>query len=84
MFDLKTNRRLLFLALVFALLFAPSTLRANRHRNSQGTVSDSKGAVVPGADVVVRNRGDGPGAQSENRMATAFTSHRFCRWAVTR
>jgi hypothetical protein len=55
MFDLKTNRGLLFLGLMFALLFAPSTFAQTVTGTLQGTVSDSKGAVVPGADVVIRN-----------------------------
>ena len=50
MFDLKANRRLLFLGLMFALLFAPSTFAQTVTGTMQGTVSDSKGAVVPGAD----------------------------------
>ena len=55
MFDLKANRRLLFLGLMFALLCAPSTLAQTVTGTMQGTVSDSKGAVVPGAEVVIRN-----------------------------
>ena len=55
MFDLKANHRLLFLGLMFALLFAPSTFAQTVTGTMQGTVSDSKGAVVPGADVVIRN-----------------------------
>ena len=55
MFDLKSNRRSLFLGLLFALLFAPSTFAQTVTGTLQGTVSDSKGAVVPGADVVIRN-----------------------------
>ena len=55
MFDLKANRRLLFLGLLFALLFAPSAFAQTVTGTMQGTVSDSKGAVVPGADVVIRN-----------------------------
>ena len=55
MFDLKANHRLLFLGLMLALLFAPSTFAQTVTGTMQGTVSDSKGAVVPGADVVIRN-----------------------------
>src|SRR5688572_6737980 len=55
MFDLKTNRRSLFLGLIFALLFAPSTFAQTVTGTMQGTVSDSKGAVIPGAEVVIRN-----------------------------
>ena len=59
MFNLKANRRLLFLCLMFALLFAPSTSAQTVTGTMQGTVSDSKGAVVPGADVVIRNMDTG-------------------------
>ncbi len=55
MFDLKTNRRILFLSILVALLFAPSTFAQTVTGTMRGTVSDSKGAVVPGADVVIRN-----------------------------
>lgn len=55
MFDLKANRRILFLGLMLALLFAPSAFAQTVTGTIQGTVSDSKGAVVPGADVVIRN-----------------------------
>ncbi|HVI70127.1 MAG TPA: carboxypeptidase-like regulatory domain-containing protein, partial [Pyrinomonadaceae bacterium] len=55
MFDLTAHRRLLFLALVFALLFAPSAFAQTVTGTIQGTVTDSGGAVVPGADVAIRN-----------------------------
>jgi len=54
MFNSKTNRTLLICA---ALLFlVPAGAMAQTVTGTlQGTVSDSRGAVVPGADVVVRN-----------------------------
>jgi len=55
MFDPTAYRRLLFPALVFALLFAPSTFAQTVTGTIQGTVSDSRGAIVPGANVVIRN-----------------------------
>src|SRR5829696_1639460 len=55
MFDLKTNRRFFFLNLLFVLLVAPATFGQTVTGTLQGTVSDSKGAVVAGADVVIRN-----------------------------
>src|SRR6185295_10566872 len=55
MFDPTAYRRLLFPALVFALLFAPSTFAQTVTGTIQGAVTDSRGAVVPGADVVIRN-----------------------------
>lgn len=55
MFDLKTNRSLLFLGLMFALLFAPSTFAQTVTGTLQGTVSDARGAVISGAQVVVQN-----------------------------
>ena len=52
---MKTNR-LLFVGLLLALLSLPVAASAQTVTGTlQGTVSDSKGAVVPGADVVVRN-----------------------------
>src|SRR5829696_7949337 len=55
MFDLKTNRRVFFLGLMFALLFAPASFAQTVTGTLRGTVSDSRGAVVPGAEVVIRN-----------------------------
>src|SRR5215204_437770 len=55
MFDLKTNRRFFFLSLMFVLLVAPATFGQTVTGTLQGIVSDSKGAVVAGADVVIRN-----------------------------
>ena len=56
MFDLKTNRRFLFLALVCAvLLSAPGAFAQTVTGTLEGTVSDAKGAVIPGAEVVVLN-----------------------------
>ena len=55
MINLTNNHRLLFLGLMFALLFAPSTFAQTVTGTVQGTVSDSKGAVVPGANVVIHN-----------------------------
>src|SRR5215217_5783818 len=59
MFDLKTNRRFFFLSLMFVLLVAPATFGQTVTGTLQGTVSDSKGAVVAGADVVIRNMDTG-------------------------
>ncbi len=55
MFDHKTNRRSFFLSLMFALLVAPATFGQTVTGTLRGTVSDSRGAVVPGAEVVIRN-----------------------------
>src|SRR5215203_2025677 len=58
MFDLKTNHHFLFLTLacVVSLFVFPSAISAQTVTGTlQGTVSDSKGAVVPGAEVIVRN-----------------------------
>ena len=55
MFDLKTNRWFFLLSLTFVLLVAPVTFGQTVTGTLRGTVSDSKGAVVPGADVVIRN-----------------------------
>jgi outer membrane receptor protein involved in Fe transport len=55
MFDLKTNRWFFLLSLTFVLLVAPATFGQTVTGTLRGTVSDSKGAVVPGADVVIRN-----------------------------
>ena len=56
MFDLKTNRRFLLLALVCAvLLSAPRAFAQTVTGTLEGTVTDAKGAVIPGAEVVVLN-----------------------------
>src|SRR5215213_6921322 len=55
MFDLKTNRRFFFLSLMVVLLVAPATFGQTVTGTLQGTVSDSKGAVVAGAYVLLRN-----------------------------
>src|SRR5215213_6994849 len=55
MFDHKTNRRSFFISLMFVLLVAPATYGQTVTGTLRGTVSDSKGAVVPGAEVVIRN-----------------------------
>ena len=52
---MKAHHRTLFLGLMFALLFAPSTFAQTITGTMRGTVSDSKGGVVPGAEVVIRN-----------------------------
>jgi outer membrane receptor protein involved in Fe transport len=59
MFDLKTNRRFFFLGLMFALFCAPAAFAQTVTGTLQGTVSDSRGAVVAGAEVVVRNQDTG-------------------------
>ena len=68
MFNLKANHRLLFLGLMFALLFAPSTFAQTVTGTLQGTVSDAKGAVIPGAEVVVQNAETG---QTRNLKANS-------------
>jgi outer membrane receptor protein involved in Fe transport len=55
MFDLKTSRSFFLLSLTFVLLVAPATFGQTVTGTLRGTVSDSKGAVVAGADVVIRN-----------------------------
>jgi outer membrane receptor protein involved in Fe transport len=58
MFDSKSVRRVLLLTLVFVapLLFLPAIAAAQTVTGTlQGTVSDSKGAVVTGAEVAIRN-----------------------------
>jgi hypothetical protein len=52
---MKTNR-LPFVGLLFALLYLPMAVSAQTVTGTlQGTVMDSKGAVVPGAEVTVMN-----------------------------
>jgi len=57
MFDSKSNREFLFLTLLCAVLFLlPATAFAQTVTGTlQGAVSDAKGAVIPGAQVVIRN-----------------------------
>ncbi len=56
MWSPKTNLTFLFVGIFVVLLFLPGAAAAQTVTGTlRGTVSDSKGAVVPGADVVVRN-----------------------------
>src|SRR6185312_15399250 len=57
MFHSKSNRRFSFLTLVCAaLLLLPALAHAQTVTGTmQGVVSDAKGAVVPGAQVIIRN-----------------------------
>ncbi len=57
MYHLKYDFRLFFFGLVCAvsLFLSPAASAQTVTGTLQGTVSDSKGAVVPGADVVIRN-----------------------------
>jgi hypothetical protein len=55
MFDLKTSRPFFFLPMMFLLLVAPAIFSQTVTGTLQGTVSDAKGAVMPGAVVVVLN-----------------------------
>jgi hypothetical protein len=61
MFCSKSNRQVFFLTLACAaLLLLPATAFAQTVTGTmQGTVSDAKGAVVPGAQVVIRNMDTG-------------------------
>src|SRR6185503_18247406 len=61
MFYSQSNRQFLFLALICAALFlVPATAFAQTVTGTlQGSVSDSKGAVVTGATVVIRNMDTG-------------------------
>ncbi|HJS24632.1 MAG TPA: TonB-dependent receptor [Pyrinomonadaceae bacterium] len=57
MYDVKYNFRLFFVGLICAasLFLSPAASAQTVTGTLQGTVSDSKGAVVSGADVVIRN-----------------------------
>ena len=56
MWSPKTNYPICLLGLVLTLVFLPKIATAQTVTGTlRGTVSDSKGAVVPGADVVIRN-----------------------------
>ena len=55
MFDLKSIFRVLFSSLICALLFASAISAQTVTGTLRGTVSDSTGAVLPGADIVIRN-----------------------------
>ena len=56
MWSAKSNYPICLLGLILTLLFLPKIAAAQTVTGTlRGTVSDSKGAVVPGADVVIRN-----------------------------
>ncbi len=58
MFDLKPDRRFLFLTILCVmtlLVLSSATFAQTVTGTMRGTVTDSSGAVVPGADVVIRN-----------------------------
>ena len=56
MWSPKTNLTVFSIGIVFVLLFLPTIAAAQTVTGTlRGTVSDSKGAVVPGADVIIRN-----------------------------
>jgi hypothetical protein len=61
MFYSKSNRQFLLLTLVCAVLFLlPATALSQTVTGTlQGAVSDAKGAVIPGAQVVIRNMDTG-------------------------
>jgi hypothetical protein len=77
MFAQKSYQRFLFLALAFTL----SSIAWNQVASAQtvtgtlqGTVSDSRGAVVPGADVVVRNMETGQERSLRTNSDGVFTA----------
>jgi hypothetical protein len=56
MWSPKTNYPICLIGLILTLVFLPKIASAQTVTGTlRGTVSDSKGAVVPGADVVIRN-----------------------------
>lgn len=56
MWSPKTNYPICLIGLILMLVFLPKIASAQTVTGTlRGTVSDSKGAVVPGADVVIRN-----------------------------
>lgn len=60
MFELRIKRACFCLVFTLSLLLLPGIAVAQTVTGTvQGTVSDSKGAVVPGADIVIRNQETG-------------------------
>ena len=85
MFSQKFSQRFLFLTLAFTLsgIWLTQVVSAQTVTGTlQGTVSDSKGAMVPGADVVIRNVETGQERVSE-QITRAHTSLRFFRLDAT-
>jgi outer membrane receptor protein involved in Fe transport len=77
MFHSKHNRSLFFLGLVCAaalLLASSSALAQTVTGTLQGTVSDAKGAVVAGAEIVIRNMETGQERTVQTNSEGAFTA----------
>ena len=53
--ECKAKRRSFLFGLVLVLLIASATSAQTVTGTLRGTVSDSTGAVLPGADIVIRN-----------------------------
>src|SRR5215813_13051079 len=88
MFESKNNSCFLFSALVLALslLVLPAAASAQTVTGTlQGTVSDSKGAVVPGADLVIRNMETGQerAVQTNNEGTYIAAFLPLGRYAIT-
>jgi hypothetical protein len=77
MVDSKSDCRFLFLALVFvaALLVLPAVVFSQTVTGTlQGTVSDSKGSVIPGVDVVIRNMETGQERNLKTNSDGSYTA----------
>src|SRR6266566_8509405 len=88
MFSQKFSQRFLFLTLAFTLsgIWLTQVVSAQTVTGTlQGTVSDSKGAMVPGADVVIRNveTGQERSLRTNNEGAYTATFLPLGRYTVT-
>ena len=76
MFYSKSNRQFFFLTLLCAALFLlPATASAQTVTGTlQGNVSDAKGAVIPGAEVVIRNMETGQARTLQTNSEGAYVA----------
>ena len=76
--DRASFSRVTLLSLFAMSLLFPATLYAQYRTSIQGVVTDSTGAVIPGATLTLTNNGTAK-SRSEPAMRAAFTTSTRCR-----